>query len=168
MRYLFILLVAVCSSCAAEKAPACPAILTYIQKKLPHSGVLGNSEGFVYVKVDDQYIHKLVTFIQEEGFEEPPYFGRPGLVGAHISVVYAEEMKRYKVGEIQEYGETIHFTPKACKVVHPPNWPGREGVYVIVVEAPELERIREKYGLPKQEFAFHITIGVKSKAAKAA
>lgn len=31
----------------------------------------------------------------------------------------------------------------------------------VVVEAPELDAIRQKYGLPKTKYAYHITIGIK-------
>jgi hypothetical protein len=34
-------------------------------------------------------------------------------------------------------------------------------VYFVVVEAPELDRIRAKYGLPQRLYPFHITIGAK-------
>lgn len=158
----------VCCSCFAQETTSCSTILEYIQKSLPHCGVLKNSGGFVYVDLDDEYIHKLVTFIQKDGFEEPPYFGSAELVGAHISVMYAEEVKKYGVEDIQEYGETIYFVPKTCQVVHPPKWHEIDEVYFIVVEAPELDRIRKKYGLPKKEYDFHITIGVKPKMAKSA
>jgi len=77
-------------------------------------------------------------------------------------------MKKYGVERIQECGETIDFVPKECQVVHPPRWKAIDKVYFVVVEAPELDRIREKYGLLKRKYPFHITIGVKPKMAKAA
>ena len=75
---------------------SCNQILNCIIKTLPTSGVLKkNSEGFIYVDLNDDYIHKMIPFIQNEGFEKPPYFGKPPLVGAHITVIRAEEMKRF-------------------------------------------------------------------------
>ena len=62
----------------------------------------------------------------------------------------------------------ISFIPKKCQVVHPPGWKEVDQVYFIVVDAPWLDQIREKYGLPKSKYAFHITIGVKPKMAKSA
>ncbi|MCF7852426.1 MAG: hypothetical protein K9M07_04195 [Simkaniaceae bacterium] len=165
LRFLFVFLITIFSSCIAQEASSCPMILNYIQQNLPNCGVLKNSDGFVYVDVDDKYIHKLVTFIQKDGFEKPPYFGDSGLVGAHITVIYPGEIKKYGVGRIQECGETIYFIPKECQIVHPPKWQKIDEVYFLVVEAPELDRIREKYRLPKREYAFHITIGVKPKMA---
>ena len=162
-RYLCVALICVFSGCIAEEAPATPKVLHYVQDHLPKSGVLKLSEGFLYVDVDDAYIHKLISFIEEQGYEEPPYFGGPEMAGAHISVVYAEESKEYGLGEIEECGMTIAFTPKECQVVHPSKWKKVEAVYLIVVEAPELDRIRVKYGLPKREYDFHITVGIKPK-----
>ena len=168
LRYLFVFLITSFSSCVAQEAPSCPTILNYIQQNLSNCGVLKESDGFVYVDVDDRYIHNLVTFIQKDGFEEPPYFGELGLVGAHITVIYPDEIKKYGVDRIQECGEIIYFIPKECLVVHPPKWLAIDEVYLLVVEAPELDRIREKYGLPKREYDFHVTIGVKPKTAKSA
>lgn len=122
----------------------------------------------MYVDLDDAYIHKLVTFIQDKGFEEPPYFGNGNLVGAHISVIYPSELEKGEIEKIQEFGEEIHFEIKACEVVHPPKWQGIDEVYIIVVESPELDRIRMKYGLPAKKYDFHITIGVKPKIVEAA
>lgn len=161
IRNLIIVAIVIFSSCDAREAPSCSGVLQYAEKSLPHSGVLQNSSGFVYVKVDDEYIHKLIPYIQKEGFEEPPYFGNENLVGAHITVVYPDEMKTFEIKEIQESGKIIHFTPKRCEIVQPPKWQDIEEVYFIVIESPELDLIRAKYGLPKREYEFHITIGVK-------
>ncbi|MGD0665506.1 MAG: hypothetical protein ABSA17_07285 [Rhabdochlamydiaceae bacterium] len=163
VRYFFIA-VMLCCSCFAE-AFLDTDVLTHVQSELSLSGVLESSGRFVYVKVDDDYVHKLVAIIEKEGFVEPPYFGSSDLVGAHISVIYPDEVQMYGIGEIEERGKVISFIPKECKVVHPPMWKGIDEVYLLVVEAPELEQIRAKYGLPKQKYDFHITIGVKPKAA---
>lgn len=169
-RYIQVFVIALFTLSFAEEipVPSCSAILSYIEQNLPHHGTLRNSSGFVYVDLDDDYIHKLIPFIQQDGFQEPPYFGNADLVGAHISVMDSEETVKYGIQEIQEYGEEISFFPQACQVVHPLKWKKMDEVYFIVVEAPQLDEIREKYGLPKREYAFHITVGVKPKMAKSA
>jgi hypothetical protein len=129
-----------------------------------HWGILRENEaGFVYVDIDDSYIHELIHIIEGSGYEKPPYFGEPNLVGAHITVIYATEERK---GKIVELGKIIHFTPIACTIIQPANWEGIEGACIIEVEAPELDQIRAKYGLPKFEFGYHITIGVKKKVIK--
>jgi hypothetical protein len=138
-------------------------ILSYIEKNLPCHGILRNSNGFIYVDLDDQFIHELNAYIEKEGFEKPPYFGKTGLVGAHITLMYPYETKQYGIKEMEESGEKIVFTPIKCQVAQPTNWKGIDEVYFIVVDAPQLDQIREKYGLPKQDHDFHITIGIKRK-----
>lgn len=168
-NYLFLCLLFLVSwGCSSQETAGCQAILNYAENQLPHWGILKNSDGFIYVDLDDGYIHKLTPFIQQQGFEEPPYFGSPDLVGAHISVVYPDELTKYGIKEISELGEKIHFSLTGCNVVHPPNWEEIEEVYFIAVDAPELDEIRQKYGLPKRRYEFHITIGVKPKLAKSA
>ena len=149
-------------------AQSCPEILNYIEENLVHHGTLKKSGGFVYLDLDDEYVHQLFKFIERDGFEEPPYFGEDGLVGAHITVMSSYETKEYGISEIRECGEEKYFVPKKCQVVNPSGWNRIEEVYLIVVDAPELNVIREKYGLPKQEHDFHITIGVKPKIAQSA
>lgn len=147
-----------CFGCLAAEAPSCSKLIEYAEHQLPHWGVLKNSDGFVYVDLDDDYIHQLVGLI--DGYEEPPYFEGMYTAGAHISVIYPNE----KVGEIEECGQMIPFTIKDCQVVHPPRWKEIDEVYFIVVEAPELDALRMKYGLPKREYEFHITIGIKKQS----
>lgn len=149
------------ASCVAQDIPSCSVILNYIEENLPDHGTLKSSNGFVYVDLDDDYIHKLVTFIEKDGFQEPPYFEGDRLAGAHITVIYPEEMSKYGVKEIKECGEMISFVPTKCQVAHPLRLKEIDEVYLVIVEAPQLDNIREKYGLPKRKYDFHITIGAK-------
>lgn len=167
LRYIPIFLIALFATPFVEAAlpPASHAILNYIEKNLPQYGTLKISRGFVYLDLDDEYIHKLNRFIQKEGFAEPPYFGF-FLVGAHISVMSAKETEKNGIKKVEECGQVISFIPQTCEIVHPHQLKDIDEVYIINVEAPQLERIREKYGLPKH--AFHITIGIKYKTSKSA
>lgn len=142
-------------------AASCETILEYSQTHLPLTGELKTLDGFVYVDLDDNYIHTLVDFIRDQGFQEPPYFGEK-LIGAHITVFYPSELKN-QISE--ECGVAVSFTLRECQIVHPPCWQDVEEVYLIVVDAPLLDHIREKYGLPKRQYDFHITIGIKTKVA---
>jgi hypothetical protein len=162
-KSLLLFFTLLCCRGIAQEAPSSFAILNYIRENLPQSGVLKISDGLIYVAVDEGYIHKLVGFIQKDGFEEPPYFGNSGLVGAHITVVTPDECKAYGIGTVQECGKMICFTPKTCQVVHPPRLLEIDEVYLVTVEAPELDLIREKVGLPKREYDFHITVGFKKR-----
>ena len=167
LKYFTAALLLISCSFASSDVSSYPAVLSSIQNELPHHGILKKTGRFVYVDVDDEYIHKLITFIENDGFEKPPYFGNSELVGAHITVIYSDEVEKYGIDEIQECGEKIDFTPKECKIVHPPNWHKIDEVYFVAIESPRLDQIRKKYGLPKSEYEFHITIGVKPKTKAA-
>lgn len=165
MRFLKLLFLASSYELVAECPPSSSRVLEMIEKRLPLSGHLECSAGFVYVDVDDQYIHELAPLIQEEGFEEPPYFENAESVGAHITVIYPGEIT--PIPEIQECGQPISFVPKTCQVIHPLKLQMIDEMYLVIVESPMLDEIREKYGLPKRQYDFHITIGAKPKKSTA-
>lgn len=115
------------------------------------------SDGFTYIKVDDEYIHTLFPMLglEKDGFKEPPYFRRPEAPGAHISVINVNENVIP-----EEIGQIFQFNLKQITLVQPT----REATYVVLqVEAPELESLREKYGLSPNlnGHDFHITLGKK-------
>jgi hypothetical protein len=127
-------------------------------RSLPHFGVLKiNQNGFLYVDVDDNYIHQLIRFIEDEGFEKPPYFGAPDLVGAHITVGLVENPDHVECGRV------VSFRPIRCARVTPSSESEIKEAYVIDVEAPDLSEIQKLYGLSNQKIPFHITVGVKKK-----
>jgi hypothetical protein len=130
-------------------------------------GTVGNAPKFVYLHVSDAYIRDLVKLIQADGFEELPYLENEDLVGAHITVIYPEEMKTYGIEHIHECGQTYCFKPIGCKVVPPTRWKEIDQFYLVSVIAPELDALRSAYGLPKRQYDFHITIGAKFKEQSA-
>lgn len=168
LLYLFLCLG---PSCFARQPESSAEIINYVHRYLPHHGTLKRSGSFVYVDLDDAYIHGLVPLIDEKGFEEPPYFawceravavGRHVVgVGAHITAIYPEEIGEEV--EIHEIGERITFRPLQCHIVRPPRsgWREAEEACVLVVDAPRLRQIRAKYGLPPELHKQHITIGVR-------
>lgn len=137
-------------------------VVQYAKEKLPHEGVLmSNSHGYVYLKVDDAYIHQLFPMlkIKGEGYREPPFFRRKNSPGAHISVFYSNEHIHPK-----ELGEKFSFKIKKMAVVKQK----RAKYLVLQVESPELERLREKYGLGPKLYGheYHISIGKKKRPNK--
>lgn len=157
---LYISMTLLCPCSYDQSEFPCYELIDFAKQHLSNHGILKNSGAFVYVDIDDQYIHKLISFIQEQGFDKPSYFENSDLVGAHITVIYPDEMKEYGIKEIRECGQEIAFALKECQIAHPPKWKEGENVFILLVEAPELDRIRQKYGLPKRVYDFHITIGV--------
>lgn len=132
-------------------------VVEYAQETLPQEGVLiVQDDGFVYVDVDDDYIHALFPLLglEEEGFDEPPYFRNSSSPGAHISVFYVDERI-----EPEEVGQTFHFELREIVVISA----GKANYAILQVYSPELEELRAKYGLkPKlQGHEFHISLAKK-------
>lgn len=131
----------------------------YAEKYLPKEGrLIAKSDGYVYLKVDDDYIHALYPLldVQGEGYKEPPYFRSKEASGAHISVFYeAEDVMPHEIGEV------FPFELKSIVIVRPKC----DTSYIVLqVESKELEQLREKYGLkPKlQGHEFHISLAKKT------
>lgn len=135
--------------------------LSVIKKaeELPQHGILQEKKGYIYLKLDDQYIHSLYHIIQkfDNKAQKPPYFRTSDAVGAHISVMYERETENLKVEEI---GKKFNFVVSKLKFVESKG----KRYYVLRVESSELERLRLKYGLTKllNGFKYHITIAVKN------
>lgn len=140
-----------------DKTPAqkFAEILEYARKNLPPKGrLVSNPDGYGYIDLDDDYIYKLFSMLEMEGFEMPPYFRREDSAGAHITVFLVGE---HIFPEI-EMGKEFQFEIKKIEIIQVP---GKPAFIVIEVESKELEALREKYGLsPKVHgtHEFHITI----------
>lgn len=134
-----------------------------ILKKASHFKMSGSLEksknNLIYVNIDDCYIHELYPLLKDETILKPDYFGK-GKIGAHVTVIYPEEVSKVDLNEI---GETYSFTLKEIisAII------GKKQYYVILVESPSLLQLRNKYGFPDYlnfkgyAIGFHITIGVK-------
>lgn len=142
----------------AQTLPSWTEVVEFAQKNLPQEGVLiQKSDGYVYLKVDDNYIHQLFPMLglEEEGYTEPPYFRSSDSPGAHISLFNADEQI-----VPEEVGKSYTFTLKKIVVVKPSQ---KKQYAILEVDAPELEAIRKKYGLnPKlQGYEYHISLAEK-------
>lgn len=139
--------------------PSWQQAVAYAREHLPMEGRLKvKSDGFGYLKVDDAYIHTLFPMLglQEDGYREPPYFRAPEAPGAHISVFYVNEHI-----EPEEAGQIFHFELKDIVIVKPSKY---DRYAALVVDSPELEKLREKYGLSPKLLGhdFHITLAKKT------
>ncbi len=135
-----------------------PDVVDYARKNLPLHGTLQRKEkGFVYLKVDDEYIHTLFPKLEleSEGYKKPPYFRSKTAPGAHISVFYETENVNP-----EEIGTTYRFELARIVLVKP----AKDTTYAVLqVVSPELEALRTKYGkTPKlHNHEFHISIAKK-------
>lgn len=133
-------------------------IVEWAKTNLPQTGTLQESDdGFVYLKVDDNYIYQLFPLLHRENYEEPPFFRRKKSPGAHISVFYSNERKR--LDHIRELGQRFSFEINHFKTVPP----GSNEYFVLTVKSPQLEALRKKYGFKplRHGHDFHITIAKK-------
>lgn len=139
-----------------------PAIMDAIKDHLTCVGtVFRNPDGYVYLKIDDQFITRLFPLIQDEKLQMPDYFSEPKKSGAHISIIFPEEYS----GPIQteDVGKSITFSVSGlfeAKIF------GKTYVAIEIV-SPQLEVFRSNYDLKRDRInfkgflvPFHITIAV--------
>jgi hypothetical protein len=97
-------------------------------------------------------------FLAARGIKAPPYFG-PGRVGAHITVMDADETQGKNL-DLPQLGKSIAFTIVNFASVDVVDENGSRRIYLFHVDAPELAQIRKANGLPPKVrgFDFHITV----------
>lgn len=126
-------------------------------------GVLKQKEnGYLYVEVSRDFIAEALPLIEAQGTIVPPrhYTSKKG-IGAHISVMYENEQIQNEIWEIKELGQEYTFTLIELRTVKLNKNNKMQKLWLIAVEAPELEKLRENYGLSSKlkGHDFHITIG---------
>jgi hypothetical protein len=147
-----------------DASPSWEEVVDYAREHFAMEGILMiKTDGFAYLKVDDEYIHTLFPMLglTEDGFKEPPYFRSKEAPGAHISVFYESENI-----VPEEIGQSFPFELKQIVIVRP----SRTTSYAVLqVESPELEKLRQKYGRSAKLFGheYHISIGKKTIPKKA-
>src|SRR3990172_3968337 len=78
--------------CGTPTMVDAPEVMAYAEKSLPHQGRLMKTDcGFVYVKVSNDYILEALNELEKERKVEAPAFFGQGEVGAHITVIEANE-----------------------------------------------------------------------------
>lgn len=160
VRFLFIVMLFFAQSIYTEEIPHREEILIYSEMELPHYGTLKcGPTGLIYLDVSNDYITELVKFIEADGFLDSTCLDGPNTIGAHISVISGKEARSLK--NFKELGQEFFFIIKDCIKVNPPLWKAVDELYILVVEAPELDAIRNKYGLLNKLHEFHITIELK-------
>lgn len=133
-------------------------VVEWAKANLPQTGILQEAnDGFVYLKVDDNYIHQLFPLLHRKNYVEPPFFRYKNAPGAHISIFYTNE--RSRIDHIHELGDSFSFEINHFKTVPP----GSNEYLVLTVKSPQLEALRKKYGFKSLRHGhdFHITIAKK-------
>lgn len=135
--------------------------------QLEHKGVLKQkANGYLYIDVSDDYIAQILPLIDASGIDAPGrlvppthYTSRRG-IGAHISVMYENEQIENEVWEVDELGQEFSFSILELRTVKMNRDNRMKKIWLLAVSSPELESLREKYGLsPKLHgHDFHITL----------
>lgn len=126
-------------------------------------GILKQKDnGYLYVEVSKDFIAEALPLIKAQGKIVPPrhYTSKKG-IGAHISVMYENEQILNEIWEIKELGHEFTFTVMELRTVKLNKDNKVKKLWLIAVSSPELEKLRESYGLPSKlkNHDFHITIG---------
>ena len=159
-KYLLLLVfisINLISSCSPIPSTLNSSILKEAEK-LPKTGILKQRKNYVYLALDNQYIHSLYPIIQnfDNKTQKPPYFRKADPIGSHVSVMYEKETEALNIEEVYK---SFNFTINKLKLVESKG----KSYYVLEIESPELEKLRLKYGLTKllNGFKFHITVAIK-------
>lgn len=126
-------------------------------------GVLKQKDnGYLYIEVSRDFIAESLPLIEAQGKLVPPrhYTSKKG-IGAHISVMYENEMIMNEIWEIKELGQEFTFTVMELRTVKLNKDNKMKKLWLLAVVSPELETLRESYGLSSKlkNHDFHITIG---------
>lgn len=131
--------------------------------QIEQKGILKQKEnGYLYVEVAKDFIAEALPLIDAQGKIVPPrhYTSKKG-IGAHISVMYENEQIMNEIWEINELGQEFNFTVMELRTVKLTKDNKMKKLWLLAVDAPELEKLRESYGLSSKlkGHDFHITIG---------
>lgn len=133
-------------------------VVQFVQK-----GILKQKDnGYLYVEVSRDFIAEVLPLIDAQGKIVPPshYTSKKG-IGAHISVMYENEQVLNEIWEIKELGQEYTFNVMELRTVKLNKDNKIKKLWLLAVAAPELEKLRENYGLSSKlkDHDFHITIG---------
>ena len=129
---------------------------------IEHKGTLKQKDnGYLYVEVSKDFIAQILPLIQAPGKLDPPkhYKSKKG-IGAHISVMYENERIDREIWNINELGQEFSFSILELRTVKVTRDNKMKKLWLLAVSCPELEALRERYGLtPRLKgHDFHITL----------
>lgn len=129
---------------------------------LSFEGQVKQDKNYLYLKVDDGFIHLSYPFIKTLQILKPDYFSdRKKQMGAHISIIYPEEKAYIQ----KKFIDSVHcFTLGAIKSLKL----GKKIFHAFQVQSESLSEIRRQHQLPNQlkfrgqYVPFHLTIGIEN------
>jgi hypothetical protein len=124
---------------------------------------LSSTTGYLLLSVPNTLVRGVFSAMREPGIELPT--GPAGDFMAHITVMRPEEIEQIGgADKITERGKQYHYTLGRLMELEPET-PGIAKVWYIRVHSPELQALRQSYGLSslpsRGQFDFHITTAVR-------
>jgi hypothetical protein len=148
--------------------PKCPVvehkeqILEYVKENLPTWGIVKKREdGYIYAELANYYIYDPYTLLGQSYAQLPNYFDEPHNIGAHISLVLAEENPNDTI----QIPEKISFTITGLHCSCPRNLIDVKYLWYLTLTCKEIEALRQKHNLSPKilDQDFHITFAVEKK-----
>lgn len=142
-----------------------PNLLT-CAKKISNCGKVSTAnDNFIFLDVHNDFIHNLFPLISETNIIMPNYFSTEKKEGAHISIVYPDEISAtLHSSEINGVGDLIYFDVQSFCISTLLN----KMFFMLKVECEELHLLRKSLGLRNKPIYkgvtipyFHITIATK-------
>jgi hypothetical protein len=121
------------------------------------------NNGYVYLNVDNAFIHQVTPLLPVEGSFSPLPTSLKS-TGAHITTLLEDEMIGQGIWDFKEAGEWIEFQVKEVRYIERKSAKGKTRLWLLAVDAPGLERLRTHYGLKSKVKGhdFHITLGTET------
>jgi hypothetical protein len=123
-----------------------------------------NSQGLVYLDIDNRFISMMLPYLLSQGLVRPPYFNLfSSPEGAHIPVILSRETAFHYLDKIEEIGAEFSFEIEGLYSTNPTSWPEVEQVWFFKLSSDGLEALRKNYFLPSTPggLCFHIAVAVK-------
>ncbi|MDB6097181.1 MAG: hypothetical protein JWM09_1459 [Francisellaceae bacterium] len=100
------------------------------------------NENYVYLKIEDQIVITLFKLMNNLNFQLPKSFKEPPLIGAHISLIYENELKKLKTDKVI-IGQKFDVKLDAfCKVTF-----HNKSYLIITVLSEAIAEFRKEQGL---------------------
>jgi hypothetical protein len=126
-------------------------------RRLPPFGKLAMRDDLLYLDIDNHFILNLLPLTNIRAIKPPDYFGEQG-IGAHISVIYPDELITVPILDFEERHSFV--ISGFFKVIITP-----KQYFALGVISPALDKIRAHCHLPAElcfkgyQVGFHITLG---------
>jgi hypothetical protein len=147
------------------------------QVEIPKSGILPvhlmlkgrllmNQHGYCYLKIKEPYFAHYHQLISRFGGEKPPFLENNAKLGIHVGVIMPKEYEEKKLwGKVREIGKEFYVSINGCYQIALKDHPEYEKLWVIKVDSPKLEELRNRYGLSHllNGHQFMILVGVKKR-----